>query len=1021
MNKDRFPGQRRATYLTTCLIACGLPFPAIAGESLIVTQPMHLGDWLAGRVNAQATAAPQTDNPLYPQGVSWFAHRELALQEAQRQQLLLDIGALRDKDPTRSIARDAVYGLVDARSATGRVSLKSGDGRWLQGNPASDPMLQPGDIVKIPDRPQTVTVIRSTGSLCVIPFQANAEALHYVLACNSHASPDTAWIAQPDGTVSRFNIALWNREQQDAPAPGAWIWAPDRGEQWPDDISQRIATFFATQGVSETDDPRMRPTVDMPVPPPSMAARSRDFPITGGDWGSVGILQTPTARMNPAGEASFSVSTVNPYTRINVMMQPVDFLEFGFRYTDISNQAYGPADWSGSQSYKDKSVDAKLRLWKESAYIPEVSVGVRDLAGTGLFSGEYVVASKRTGDFDWSAGLGWGYVGNRGNLPNPLSIASSRFNNRTGSDGTGTLSNSYFRGRTSLFGGVQYQTPIDKLILKLEYDGNNYQHEPFGETLKDKSPFNVGFVYRATSYLDLSAAFERGSRLMLGFSLHGNFRNAETMKVGDPKPLPITPPPVASKVNMAAPRSELSDVSAANFAPAPTDVKEVDASATPAVANAPATRTLHLQPVVMPEPTQAGDQTQAPIVAPEPATDWHKLADDLYAQMHWRVVSVRRRGEDLLVEFDNPDAFYIQATLDRGANVLNREAPAGIRTFTLQVRQRGMATATYTINRDAWYASHARVVTPSESTPVVVQRPPLTTQQVDGIDQVFAEAPKRFSGSIGPGYAQSFGGPNGFLYEISAVASGEMRLTRTSWIAGAINFDLLDNYGKYKADTVSSLPPVRTDIRQYVTSSRVTIPMLQATKVGRVGESGFYSVYGGLLESMFAGVGAEYLYRPYGSHFAIGIDGNEVQQRGFRQDFSMLSYRTFTGHITAYWDTGWQGIQANVSFGRYLARDVGVTVDVSRRFRNGVTMGAYFTKTNVSSAQFGEGSFDKGIYLSFPFDIMLSRSTGDSGRALWEPLLRDGGAKLNRAYPLYNVTDMSDPRSLWYGPPSIGK
>ena len=102
-------------------------------------------------------------------------------------------------------------------------------------------------------------------------------------------------------------------------------------------------------------------------------------------------------------------------------------------------------------------------------------------------------------------------------------------------------------------------------------------------------------------------------------------------------------------------------------------------------------------------------------------------------------------------------------------------------------------------------------------------------------------------------------------------------------------------------------------------------------------------------------------------------------------------------------------------------RDGLSSADLSRRFRNGVTIGVYATKTNVSSAEFGEGSFDKGVYVTFPFDIMLTRSSDQWGTVLWQPLLRDGGAKLNRAYPLYDLTRMSDPRSLWYGPPGVGR
>ena len=44
-----------------------------------------------------------------------------------------------------------------------------------------------------------------------------------------------------------------------------------------------------------------------------------------------------------------------------------------------------------------------------------------------------------------------------------------------------------------------------------------------------------------------------------------------------------------------------------------------------------------------------------------------------------------------------------------------------------------------------------------------------------------------------------------------------------------------------------------------------------------------------------------------------------------------------------------------------LAGDKGVTLDLSRRFKSGFTMGVFATKTNLSAEEFGEGSFDKGF------------------------------------------------------------
>jgi hypothetical protein len=118
-----------------------------------------------------------------------------------------------------------------------------------------------------------------------------------------------------------------------------------------------------------------------------------------------------------------------------------------------------------------------------------------------------------------------------------------------------------------------------------------------------------------------------------------------------------------------------------------------------------------------------------------------------------------------------------------------------------------------------------------------------------------------------------------------------------------------------------------------------------------------------------------------------------------------------------YWDTGIQNIMTNVSVGQYLAGDQGVTLGVSRRFDNGVSMGAYVTKTSASAEQFGEGSFDKGLFVNIPFDVLLPISSSSTANLAWSPMQRDGGAKLNRMYSLYGLTSGRDRRANLFGPP----
>lgn len=1017
--KKRTTGRtRRGRAWLLHALVCATPGVAHAGFNGEVAAPAYLGDWLIAQGLATRLIAPDAGkDELYASGLVWQSSIERMRQEEQRQRLINDIDGLPARTALATAIRERLADLVASRQATGRVYVKSADARWLQANPPSDPYLQSGDQIVVPDRPTTVTVVRSDGTLCVRPVAPNVEALQYVLACDPDATPDSAWIVQPDGTVSENGVASWNRTKQDLPAPGAWIWAPNRGSLWTRDVSLKFAQFLGTQGVSGFDAdghplpaggpaPKVQTTFLFGTP-----TRSDSFPVTGSDWGNAGILQTPTARMNEAGEASISVTHTLPYTRLNFMLQPLDWLELGFRYTSVSNQLYGPEALSGSQSYKDKSVDVKVRLWKESAFLPDVAVGIRDVGGTGLFSGEYLVASKRTGPFDWSFGLGWGYLGARGDFSNPLSIVSSRFDTRpsenTNSGGTPGLG-TWFRGRVSPFGGVQYQTPWDPLILKFEYDGNNYQHEPFNTELRDRLPVNFGAVYRVTRNIDLTLAYERGDQIMFGIALHGNLKNASMPKLGDPPALPVIVPRTDANASadtpLAAP-APVAPVTTTQLAHvASSNVAEVKVDATPVSgANAPAV---------------AAPQFIAP-TAPE--TDWSAVVAALQSQTGWHVQSVHRLGSELVVEFDYVDAFYLNEHLDRVANVLNRTAPPEVQSFRIVPMQYGIPVGDYQVRRAQWVASHSRALSPSDQAPSIVSAESLTQKSIDMLPSEFEQEPKRFNFSIGPGYQQTLGGPDGFvLFQLSANAKAEIRLTRDLWLSGDLNVGLVDNYSKFTYTAPSSLPRVRTYLGQYLTSSRVTIPFLQLTKFGRLSNDQFYSLYGGLLESMFAGVGGEWLYRPANSHLAVGVDMNYVRQRGFRQDFSLRDYSTTTGNITAYWDTGWNGVQVNLSVGQYLAKDKGATLDISRRFQNGVVIGAYATKTNVSSAEFGEGSFDKGIYVTIPFDTMMTRSSGGMANLVWDPLTRDGGAKLARQYPLYNVTSPDDPRSLWYGPPGSG-
>lgn len=658
-------------------------------------------------------------------------------------------------------------------------------------------------------------------------------------------------------------------------------------------------------------------------------------PVTSSDWGVAGLLQTPSARMHDAGEASATVSRTAPYTRLSFMLQPFDWLEGGFRYVDVSNRLYG-ASIAGTQSYKDKSIDVKARFLEESRYLPAMAIGARDIGGTGLFSSEYVVANKKAGDLDFSLGMGWGYLGARGDFSNPFSVISDKFNTRPGvsSASAGSFdTRSYFRGRTALFGGVQYQTPFKPLLIKLEYEGNNYQHEPLGNNQTQDSPLNVGIVYRVSPSIDLQVGWERGNTAMAGISFHSNLaRLVGPGKVADPAPVKAVTAPAAGQ-----------------------------------------------------------------------STDWKQTAAALTSNAGYAVDKIERRGNELIVTAEQKHYDDPKEAMDRAGRILQNNAPADVKWFTVANETDGLRTVDWSVKRDAF------APVPDDETaslPVFVASAPAKVRS----EPLYKASEKPYSGGLSLGYRQSVGGPNEFLlYQFTIDADGVYHFTKDFWASITTSVRILDNYDKFVYDAPSNLPRVRTYIREYLTTSRYTMPNLQLTKTWQPSSNVFAMAYGGMLESMFGGVGGEVLYRPYGSHFALGMDANQVKQRDFAQGLTFRDYSTFTGHVTAYIDTGFQGILARVSVGQYLAKDKGGTLDLSRRFKNGVVMGAYATITNVSKAQFGEGSFDKGIYVLMPFDLLLNRSTRSTASFVWDPLTRDGGARLAKRYDLYSLTADREP------------
>lgn len=734
------------------------------------------------------------------------------------------------------------------------------------------------------------------------------------------------------------------------------------------------------------------------------------------DFGGVGLMQMPTGRMAPEGEFNFATNYNDEYQHFSASVQLFPWFETTVRYTQVQDLLYSnDPNFSGDTKYTDKGIDFKIRLLKESNWLPETSFGVRDFGGTGLFDGEFIAATKRVGPVDFTLGIGWGYIGNSGNLTSDnkdLDNSCDRDTSYGGKGGTVDYDR-WFQGCAALFGGIEYQTPWEPLRFKVEYDGNDYRSDfPVVRgniPMQQESKFNYGMLYRFGDWGDLHVSYERGNTLTLGFSLQTNFNTLTQIK-RDPEATKYKPLP-------AAPLTQ---------APTTTEPNDVTQN------------TLDNTKVAT---TTKVTTTEKPVEyqTPPSTVDWAKVAQELQttagyynAQIYLDTNSITVVGEQTRYR-DRNEAHRRAATI-----LANNTDITHIKEYRLvETHYRQPITETR-IDADkfaqviSYGYLNAKMTDASKVTvPNLPQGQLVTSTDKDWLDNLGFD--------ISPTMVQSFGGSEGFyMFNIGVTGTASYRFSDNFEVASSIYLNLYDNYDEF----LYTVPPdgtdlkrVRTLIRQYIHDNPVRVNNLQFTWMDNLSDNVSYQAYGGYLEMMYGGVGTEFMYRPLNSQWAFGFDINYAKQRdpdnmfGFFKDehqFDPLTGATYrvqtgvvTGHATAYYQPDWfPNTLLRVSAGQYLTEDKGVTVDFSRQFDSGVIVGAFATKTNLSSDEYGEGSFTKGFYISVPFDLMTIKSTHSRAFLSWMPLTRDGGQMLGRKYNLFDVTDA---RAPWYTRPSIEK
>ncbi|WP_158243229.1 YjbH domain-containing protein [Acidimangrovimonas sediminis] len=657
-------------------------------------------------------------------------------------------------------------------------------------------------------------------------------------------------------------------------------------------------------------------------------------------YGLPGLIEMPTAESLHDGDVALTTSRNGKTFRNTFTFQITPRLSGSFRYSLLYN--YGNGVKPGGTLY-DRSFDLRYRFVDEGDWNPAVAVGLRDFTGTGVYSSEYVVATKHVGSkFALTGGIGWGRLASRGGFENPLGLISNRFKTRPGGVSAGNvLSGRFFRGDAAFFGGIAYR-PTERLILKLEYSSDAQVKETNVMGAPYNSPFNLSATYRLKNGVDLTAAYLYGGSL--SFMLNYTF---------NPKH-----PKYPGGTEQAGP------------------------------------------PVIPRDYAAAASWGRLPQTAPEEALS--ASAGKALAAEGLRLMSFSRDGDTVVLHIFNPRFDAVPEALGRAARGLTAVMPADIDRFVLvPVTETGMSMSAVTIRRgdlerldhsldQSWQSYGLARIDDAANRPV---------RWGDALPGNFPKLNYKFSGYLDPSY---FDPDSPIRANLGVQAKATYALAPGFSISGSVRKKLAGTLQNYSRANDSVLPHVRTDSSLYDKHSHADIPYLTGDYFFRPGANLYGHVSAGLLETQYAGVATEVLWKPVASSWAFGVTMNYARKRDYDMLFGLRDYSTVTGHATAYYNFG-GGYLGQISVGRYLAGDWGTTVSLDREFANGIRFGAFFTLTNVSSTDFGEGSFDKGIRFTIPLSWLSGQPSQNGFGQTIRPITRDGGATLNLRNRLYDI------------------
>ena len=634
------------------------------------------------------------------------------------------------------------------------------------------------------------------------------------------------------------------------------------------------------------------------------------------DYGVKGLIDTPSARMNKDGSLSTGTSWESRTKSFNLTYQITPWLEGTFRYTGFNDFFF----W-------DRNFEVKTRLIEETERFPQIALGIRDIAGTGVFGSEYLVASKRFGNYDISLGMGWGRLAGEGDIKNPLTVFSDRFNNRKNFSGLGGefSFDTFFTGQeVGIFGGLIYENPRIPLTFILEYNPDQYYREQRRGAPEPKSPISAALKWDFNP--NMSVTISRQHQEDWGINFTASL---------DTKRLPKRPPEPEFISSLSLKPNEL-----------------------PSVIN----------------PNRWYDML---------------LYDVERSKILLLEASIDEESRSATLVMGNLGYVIWSDALATMINLADIHLPNIVDTLNIVIEEDGHRLQTISVTRSSISFDNSRDAIQNE-----IQIAPVKKQAFVQHRTNFYQRKIFYDYSLAV-RTQLFDPDDPLRYQLYGKIGMRMSLPNNWLIRGVYSQNIYQNFDESRRKSNSKIQHVRTDIVEYLTEGESGLDSFFIEKKGNIASDIYYRAYGGLLEYMYSGLGFELLYHPFQSRLSYGFSSNLVKQRDYDKSFKHLSYSTTTAFASVYWASPFYNLDFAIHAGKYLAKDVGTTLEVRRTFNNGWMVGLWATKTDVSAADFGEGSFDKGMFFRVPVNNFLDKGSSRSSLSTHlRPIQRDGGQRL---------------------------